>query len=269
MTRTALRVTFARHADHSPPHERRVTKGATELAARKGWGNADRRGLHGRLVDVVGQMIVSGELPLDQPLAPDRIAEMFDVSRTLVRETIRVLESKGLVSARPRLGTRIRPQAEWDLLDPDVIAWRQQSRQRREQSRELWEMRAAIEPAVARLAAERRNRAALRPLASAWEAMEAAVRAHDLSAFLEADQRFHAALLTASGNHLFVQLGHTVSAALHAREPLITSIGQVERRALDLHRRVVEMVLAGDGDAAETAMREIVHQASPDLHPPL
>ena len=237
-----------------------------ENGERRSPGQLQRRGLHGRLVDRVGQMIVSGELAGDQPLAPDHLGRIFDVSRTLIRETVRVLESKGLVSARPRLGTRIRPQREWDLLDADVIAWRQQSRQRREQNRELWEMRAAIEPAAARLAAERGGKNAIKSLAAAYDAMESAVTGGNLLAFLEADLRFHAALLAASGNHLFVQLGHTVSAALHAREPMIKSVGQLERHALDLHRQVLERIQRGDGDAAEDAMRQIVRQAARDLH---
>lgn len=239
--------------------------GANTIPTPEVWNAVQRRGLHGRLVDQVGRMIVSGELPVDEPLAPERIAKMFDVSRTLVRETVRVLESKGLISARPRLGTRIRPQREWDLLDADVIAWRQQSRQWMEQRRELWEMRGAIEPAAARLAAERAGKSALRALGAAYEAMEEALAANDLHTFRAADRRFHAALLAACRNHLFAQLGQTVAAALRTREPLITSVAQVERQAIDLHRQVLEAVRAGDGDAAEGAMRQIVDQAAQDL----
>src|SRR6266567_361686 len=84
------------------------------------------RGLHGQLVQQLGQMIVAGELGADRPLVPEEIGHRFEVSRTVVRESLRVLEAKGLVSARPNVGTRIRPVQEWNLLDPDVIEWRAQ-----------------------------------------------------------------------------------------------------------------------------------------------
>lgn len=82
------------------------------------------RGLHGQLVQQLGQMIVSGDLGADRPLVPEEIGQRFEVSRTVVRESLRVLEAKGLVSARPNVGTRVRPVSDWNLLDPDIIEWR-------------------------------------------------------------------------------------------------------------------------------------------------
>ena len=111
------------------------------------------RGLHGQLVQQLGQMIVSGDLGADRPLVPEEIGQRFEVSRTVVRESLRVLEAKGLVSARPNVGTRVRPVSDWNLLDPDIIEWRAFGPQREGQRRELCELRWTIEPLAARLAA--------------------------------------------------------------------------------------------------------------------
>ena len=111
------------------------------------------RGLHGQLVQQLGQMIVSGDLGADRPLVPEEIGQRFEVSRTVVRESLRVLEAKGLVSARPNVGTRVRPVSDWNLLDPDIIEWRAFGPQRDDQRRELCELRWTIEPLAARLAA--------------------------------------------------------------------------------------------------------------------
>lgn len=104
------------------------------------------RGLHGQLVQQLGQMIVSGDLGADRPLVPEEIGQRFEVSRTVVRESLRVLEAKGLVSARPNVGTRVRPVSDWNLLDPDIIEWRAFGPQRDDQRRELNELRWTIEP---------------------------------------------------------------------------------------------------------------------------
>ncbi|MDT0406903.1 FadR/GntR family transcriptional regulator, partial [Streptomyces edwardsiae] len=104
---------------------------AGERAAARSWGGSDAelgrasrrgaasrgRGLHGQLVQQLGQMIVSGDLGADRPLVPEEIGQRFEVSRTVVRESLRVLEAKGLVSARPNVGTRVRPVSDWNLLD--------------------------------------------------------------------------------------------------------------------------------------------------------
>ena len=85
------------------------------------------RGLHGVLVEILGQQIVDGTVDPGKPLVPEAVGEKYEVSRTVVRETLRVLETKGLITARPNVGTRVRPIEEWNLLDADVLRWRANS----------------------------------------------------------------------------------------------------------------------------------------------
>ena len=83
-----------------------------------------RRGLHGQLADTIGRRILSGELAEGQILDVEKFESDFNVSRTVVREATKVLSAKGLLDARPRVGTYVRPRASWNLLDSDVMVWR-------------------------------------------------------------------------------------------------------------------------------------------------
>ena len=84
-----------------------------------------RRGLHGEVVHSIGLRIVSGDILPGEPLPPeDELVGDLSVSRTVVREAVRVLAEKGLVEARPKTGTRVRPRSDWNIGDPDVLSWR-------------------------------------------------------------------------------------------------------------------------------------------------
>ncbi|CAM5254647.1 hypothetical protein STANM309S_05583 [Streptomyces tanashiensis] len=157
------------------------------------------RGLHGQLVQQLGQMIVSGDLGADRPLVPEEIGQRFEVSRTVVRESLRVLEAKGLVSARPNVGTRVRPVSDWNLLDPDIIEWRAFGPQRDDQRRELNELRWTIEPLAARLAAGHGREDVQQRLADMVEIMGHAFAQGDGITFSRADTEFHSLLIQLAG----------------------------------------------------------------------
>ena len=123
------------------------------MSAADGFSNG--RGLHGQLVTELGRRIAAGELDPSEPLVPDEIGERFGVSRTVVRETLRVLQAKGMLRARQNVGTYIRPEQEWNLLDPDVMRWRLEGSNARRNMRDLVELRMAVEPQAAYLAATR------------------------------------------------------------------------------------------------------------------
>ncbi|SFW91982.1 FadR/GntR family transcriptional regulator [Amycolatopsis australiensis] len=203
--------------------------------------------LHARIVDELGRLIVEGVLGDGQPLVPEELGRRFSASRTVVREALRVLESKGMVTARPRVGTWTQPPEAWDAIDPDVIAWRVGGPDGREHLRELFELRLAIEPQAARMAARHRRPDELAAMAAAYALMADAT---DTAAFRAADARFHAALVRASGNALIAQLQVPVVAALRAQgEPADTLVA---------HSRVLTLVLAKNADGAESASRRLL-----------
>ncbi|EST38468.1 hypothetical protein N566_07170 [Streptomycetaceae bacterium MP113-05] len=213
------------------------------------------RGLHGQLVQQLGQMIVSGDLGADRPLVPEEIGQRFEVSRTVVRESLRVLEAKGLVSARPNVGTRIRPVSDWNLLDPDIIEWRAFGPQREDQRRELCELRASIEPLAARLAAGRNRGEVQQRAADMVVIMGQAFAQGDSLTFSRADAEFHGLLLQSAGNRMLEHLTGIVSSALQVSGGPSTGCVHPSETAVALHQQIADALAAGDEAAAEAAMQ--------------
>ena len=220
--------------------------------------------MHGRLVEQIGRRILGGELAPGAMLPREaELVQELGISRTAVREAIKVLAAKGLVESRQKLGMRVRPERAWNLLDPDVLAWQAASGPSPELIEHLVELRRMIEPAAARLAATRRSAEQLQALASALADMTAAV--DDPLAYYRADLAFHRAVFAASGNPFVDRLGAIVSAVLEVsfrlqRRSLIPmAVG------LAMHERVLDAVRARDADAAERAMDEIIEEARIEL----
>jgi DNA-binding FadR family transcriptional regulator len=215
------------------------------------------RGLHGQLVQQLGQMIVSGDLGADRPLVPEEIGQRFEVSRTVVRESLRVLEAKGLVSARPNVGTRVRPVSDWNLLDPDIIEWRAFGPQREDQRRELCELRASIEPLAARLAAVRKREEVQQRVADMVEIMGQALAQGDSLTFSRADAEFHGLLLQSAGNRMLEHLTGIVSSALQVSGGPSAGCVRPSEAAVARHQQIADALAAGDEATAESAMRAL------------
>ncbi|MFD9796036.1 FadR/GntR family transcriptional regulator [Streptomyces sp. NPDC059070] len=216
------------------------------------------RGLHGQLVQQLGQMIVSGDLGADRPLVPEEIGQRFEVSRTVVRESLRVLEAKGLVSARPNVGTRVRPVSDWNLLDPDIIEWRAFGPQRDDQRRELSELRWTIEPLAARLAAGHGREDIQQRLGDMVEIMSHSLSQGDVITFSRADAEFHALLIQAAGNRMLEHLSGIVGAALQVSGGPVTGCDRPSETALTHHARIVDALATGDGATAEASVRQLL-----------
>ncbi|MFJ8732925.1 FadR/GntR family transcriptional regulator [Streptomyces bauhiniae] len=216
------------------------------------------RGLHGQLVQQLGQMIVSGDLGADRPLVPEEIGQRFEVSRTVVRESLRVLEAKGLVSARPNVGTRVRPVSDWNLLDPDIIEWRAFGPQRDDQRRELNELRWTIEPLAARLAAGHGREDVQQRLVDLVEIMSHALAQGDALTFSRADAEFHALLIQVAGNRMLDHLSGIVSAALQVSGGPAAGCERPTEASVAQHARIVDGLGSGDGAVSEGAMRQLL-----------
>ncbi|SDL69848.1 FadR/GntR family transcriptional regulator [Nonomuraea jiangxiensis] len=220
-----------------------------------------RRGMHGEVVEDLGRRIVSGDPAPSGHLDPVELGRRYQVSHTVVREALKTLAAKGLVDARPKRGTFVRPRGDWSLLDPDVLRWQFTQRGGSDLLRDLAEVRAVVEPAGARLAAARRTAEDVAALEAAFERMAATVA--DPPAHTEADVAFHRVVLAASGNELLESLEVVIAAALRARDRLIRSHGEPPGFAAT-HQAVLDAVRQGDPDAAEDAMRDLLAQAERD-----
>ncbi|MFB7475947.1 FadR/GntR family transcriptional regulator [Kitasatospora sp. NPDC056184] len=224
------------------------------------------QGLPGRLLAELGPAIASGELPEGTVLRAEELEERFGVSRTVVREAVRILEGMRLVASRRRVGITVQPRSDWDVFDPLVIRWRLAGADRPAQLRSLGSLRLAVEPAAAALAARHATDDERRRLSALAVELTMTARAADLDTFLQHDIEFHATVLRASRNEMFAHLRETVGAVLTGRTEYHLMPHQPEPYAIRLHREVAEAVCAGDPERAERAMRTIVEGALAELN---
>lgn len=217
------------------------------------------------VLTALGHRIVSGELAVGQVLTLDQVSVEHDLSRSVAREAVRVLESMGLLASRRRVGLTVQPHTHWNVFDPRVIRWRLDSGGRAAQLLSLSELRRGFEPAAAALAARRANAHHCRILAAAVSDMVVHGEAGDLQPYLLADKVFHRTLLEASGNEMFRALDSVVSEVLSGR----THHGMMPSRpnpaAIALHDDVARAVRLRQPDAAEAAMRAIIDEAADAL----
>jgi GntR family transcriptional regulator, galactonate operon transcriptional repressor len=218
-----------------------------------------RRGLHGRVVQVVGQRIAQGLIPPDEAIDVASLEAEFGVSRTVVRESLKVLAAKGLVDARPKRGTFVRPREDWSLLDPDLLRWRFGNRTDTRFLDDLAEVRLIVEPAGARLAAGRRTVEDVIALERALAAMGRPGAAPQ--EVIAADIGFHCRLLRAAHNELLERMEAVIEATLRGSHHALYDAADWHRE-VQQHRLVADAVRANDPYGAERAMRDLLEDTA-------
>lgn len=218
--------------------------------------------LHGSVLSALGTAIVSGTHAPGDVLTLDGVCVRYQVSRSVAREAIRVLESMGMVASRRRVGITIQPTTTWNVFDPRVIRWRLDSDDRARQLASLSELRRGFEPAAAALAAQRADPHQCRIMAAAVSDMVMHGRSGDLESYLLADKVFHRTLLEASGNEMFRALYDVVAEVLAGRTHHGMMPATPNPAAIALHDEVARAVRLRDADAAEKAMRAIIDEAA-------
>src|SRR5271170_7320948 len=219
--------------------------------------------LHGSIARKLGISIVSGEYkPGDLLDGEISSSEQFAVSRTAYREAVRILAAKGLVDARPKVGTRINPKSKWNLLDPDVLVWTFESEPDLDVLNSLFELRNVVESAAAGLAATRRSAAHLKAMRAALEGMSKHTLATE--AGRQADLDFHATLLDATDNPFIISLTNGVSAAISTTTMFKQRARPLRRDPLPDHLKVLEAIAEKDPVKAQQAMSELILLARKD-----
>ncbi|MBO3662136.1 FadR/GntR family transcriptional regulator [Microbacterium stercoris] len=215
------------------------------------------QGMHGDVLDAIGRRAAAGALAPGDVLTLAQLEAEHGASRTVVREAVRVLESLGILTSRRRVGITVQPREQWDALAPAVIRWNLAGPGRRQQLEALMELRVAVEPTAARLAATRATpaqRDELRALAERLRDLGLTGRA-DSDEFMEADVDFHRALLRASGNPQLAALEGPVSEELRGRTRLGLHPRVPAPGTLDEHLSVALAIAAGEPDDAERLSR--------------
>jgi len=214
---------------------------------------------HDQIAAILGTEILQGIHRPGANLPPEpQLIERFQVSRTVMREVMKTLTAKGLVAAKTRIGTRVLDPGSWNYFDPDVLAWRLRMGLDNEFRVSLTEIRRALEPMAAALAARRRTPADIASLRACVSLM--AESGHTRQTFTEADLGFHLAVATASGNPLIRSIAAVIEAALAAslaQSSPVDDSGDHEI-TVNTHAAVVDAIEAREEQAAGAAMLKVI-----------
>jgi GntR family transcriptional regulator, galactonate operon transcriptional repressor len=213
----------------------------------------------------MGEQICAGKFaPGDILPAEDALAQHWNVSRITIRETMKSLSAKGMLQVRRRHGTIVLPRSNWQLFDPDVIAWRARAGAIDDDLiRDLMELRLIIEPNAAKLAAKRATDADRIAIRRAFKAMARAVAGQ--GEYVPADLAFHAAILTACHNQFVQQMQNALSAILRTSFELSSEIAGGPARSLPMHEALCVAIEQGDQAAAEKAVLVLIERAEKDF----
>lgn len=212
----------------------------------------------------LGTLIGDGTLVAGSILPNEAVlGSRFGVSRTVLREAVKVLASKGLVEVRRKTGTRVKPHAEWNMLDPEVLGWLFVGSKTSDGLTDLLEVRRMIEPSAARMAAERATPDELNKIATAFVKMEESV--DDLSSSVEADLEFHLAILEAAHNAFMRPFGALIHTVLRTSFRFTSRDHLSYLRTLKLHGAVLDAIRKSKPKQAEKCMLTVLDQTSRDV----
>jgi DNA-binding FadR family transcriptional regulator len=222
------------------------------------------KNVHGGTVDLLGEAIVTGRYPVGSSLPPEPVlCEELGVSRTVIREAVKSLIAKGLLITGPKLGTRVLAEGQWNWFDPDVVAWQSRAGLSRDFLRDLQELRRLVEPAAARLAAQRANSQDISELEAAYAGMKLSIE--EGGDYVSSDLRFHQGLLRACHNRMVAHMGKALGALLRTSFEISTATPDGPASSLPLHRAVLDAVIARSPQSAELAIIVLIDGANEDI----
>ncbi|BAO85439.1 GntR domain-containing protein [Caballeronia cordobensis] len=214
------------------------------------------RDLHGHVAHELGTAILRGDFQPGLSLPREaELMERFGVSRTVLREALRTLTSKGLIESRPKVGTRVRAKDAWNLLDADMLDWYSRVTPPLQFALKLQEMREMIEPYAAALAAGNHEARTRERLTRAHQAM---ADAQNVDEWVRADLDFHLCVLAACSNELLIPLGALIERTLEGQLRLNAKRAEVYNASLAEHSAVFEAIIARDAGAARRAMADLL-----------
>lgn len=216
-------------------------------------------------LDRMGRDIVEGRLPEGHVVTAQKLAEEFGVSQPVVRESIRVLQSIGLVSSVKRVGVKVLAAPYWNYFEPLVIKWRLGGEASVAQLRSLNELRTAVEPVAASLAAAHAPDAITAQLLRLAGELRAAVRAGDEQRFIEVDVSFHSTILEASGNEMFGMLAAAMGQTVSARNNLGLLPDLPDEASLQLHVDLADAIQGHRPDDARDIAWRLVCAINEEL----
>jgi GntR family galactonate operon transcriptional repressor len=223
--------------------------------------NVNRRRLHGSVAHEIAILIIGGKLAPGEVLPnEDTLSAALNVSRTAYREGIRTLVAKGLLRARPKVGTTVNPRASWNILDGDVLSWYFEVAPDPAFITALFELRGIVEPSAAQFASVRHDAEDAAMMKAALDGMKKPQESPSL--VLEADLAFHHAILVSSKNEALLALSSVIESTLRWSARLkMSSSPRIYESTLPEHEQVLDAILARDGAMAASQLRGLVDKA--------
>lgn len=218
----------------------------------------------GQTLDLLGEGIASGRYSTSASIPSENLLCIeFGVSRTVIREAIKTLVAKGMISTGPKVGTRVLESDQWNWFDPQVVAWHSKIGLSREFLRDLQELRRVVEPAAVRLAAARATAEDLAGIEAAYAGMRQAIEFG--GDYVTHDLLFHQGLLKASHNRMVIQMSKALGALLRTSFEISTAKPNGTSLSLPLHRAVLDAVIARAPERAEKAVLRLIDSARDDI----
>jgi DNA-binding FadR family transcriptional regulator len=212
------------------------------------------------IANELGIAIVTGVYSAGNPIPIEaELCRKYGASRSVLREAVKMLTAKGLLGARPRRGTWVQPEEKWNLLDPDVLGWLLERKYSPALLIEFTEIRLAVEPGAAALAARVAGPEEKAAIRHGIERMQAADRGDDDP--LDSDIAFHVAVLRASRNRFYAQLTGFTATALRFSIQTTNRYKGVQLASIGDHKKVADAIIAGKSVAAGQAMHKLIQEA--------
>lgn len=214
-----------------------------------------------RVANEIGSDIVSGTYKFSDVLPTEaQLCENYGVSRTAVREAVKMLTAKGLVSSRKRRGICVEPPKNWSFYDRDILSWMLERNPSQHIINELFQMRMAFEPLAAALAAKRNDATSHLRVNSALNSMRINFGKDD-KAFKEGQIAFHSSVLLASGNRFLGHLSEFITTAMRVKIKYLTTTVVNQLSIFERYEKTYSAICIGDSDRAKFIMALIIDEA--------
>src|SRR5260221_4532192 len=223
-----------------------------------------RQNLSERVVQQIGLSIMRNDFkPGDALLSEPELSLQFNVSRPVLREALKLLVAKRLIESRPKIGTHVRPRTDWNLLDPDVLAWQHEIGPDKSFLQTVCEVRLMFEPMAARFAAVRATADETDLIEECCQRLQDAI--DSVEAYIPADLELHTAICTAAHNELLQKIMVTLATPLRASRVITARLPGANQQAMPLHWAVTGAIRNRDEEAAEAAMRKLIILTTEDI----
>ncbi|MCA9130621.1 MAG: FadR family transcriptional regulator [Planctomycetales bacterium] len=214
----------------------------------------------------IGSKIVAGTLTAGAALSESMFGRVGGVSRNAFREATKILEGKGLVVSRQGTGTRVAEPAMWNMLDPEVMAWRIAKGDIDTFVADFFLFRRLIEPTAAELAATSNNEDQITKISEAFQTMNKLEESEPFSEkYVLADVNFHKSILIASGNEFLVSMGNLLEVPMLLLFSLTTDMELGTSYRIDMHQKLHDEIMAKNPKGARRAAEQMLDHIADDV----